>query len=634
MGALLSFPRGTTAASLGVTSAAGIKAFNALYNYGAYQTDTSNGSANWSANNIEIDNRAIGDYTTPFRTDLQKMIPALRVVKNNGPTSVGGGGNPVACYAPPFNDGTADSIATNPNGNVTEPQGCATGTTPPPPTPTPTPTPTPAPAAAQVSQTNNLAAGKTFTATIASVGAPYTIAAMTDKNETTRFISTASDPEAMTLDLGSAYTLSKVSILWAGDTTNTYDLQVSLDNSTWITVASGTTNNTPSQLIDTTSFNSAANGRYFRIVGKTRHNNTYGHSIWEVGLYGAPYAAPTPAPAAPPPAQILIAGNLAAAKTVTTSSVISNSPVYTGAKTVDGDETADTSRWISAVSDPQSLIVDLGSSYTVNRVMILWAQYTAAKDYHVQIGDSLTGPWTDMKIITGNQADGLKDIQNLSNHGRYVKLNMTSREDAAVTGNFGYSIKELGVYGTTYTPPAPSGGTGSTGGTTSSGSGQTVTPPTTTTGNSGDTGAVQVTPTTGDVPVVVSPGSGGQVTVPPQSTGGSTTSTNIPELGGNVVFGVPAKASVNDKDPMPSIVKTTVTTDNGTVIGTGTSTATVDTTKLPEGVQTIHLTAKDSTGAITKTEIVVNVKNIKGFWQSLWYKLTTPWRWMTTQLGF
>jgi hypothetical protein len=39
---------------------------------------------------------------TPWRRDMQKLVQALYVVNNNGPTTIGGGGTPVQALAPPI----------------------------------------------------------------------------------------------------------------------------------------------------------------------------------------------------------------------------------------------------------------------------------------------------------------------------------------------------------------------------------------------------------------------------------------------------------------------------------------------------------------------------------------------------
>lgn len=152
-------------------------------------------------------------------------------------------------------------------------------------------TPTPV-----ISQTDNLANGKTFVSSVADstseAGNP--VANVNDKDESTRWISQPADGATVTTDLGATYALNKVSILWAADTIKNYDIQVSANNTSWTTVASGTTNNSQKQLVDITSFSGSATGRYFRIVAKDRWNTTWGNSIWEIGLYGNVSTASAP----------------------------------------------------------------------------------------------------------------------------------------------------------------------------------------------------------------------------------------------------------------------------------------------------------------------------------------------------
>ncbi len=138
---------------------------------------------------------------------------------------------------------------------------------------------------ARISQTGNLATSKAFTSNVGTIDGTA-VAWLNDQNEATRWISATQDNVWIKTDLGKTYNLSKVSVLWAGDTTKNYDLQISSDNINWTTIFSGTTNNTTPQLIDTTSFIKSAQGRYFRILAKDRWNIAYGNSMWELGIYG------------------------------------------------------------------------------------------------------------------------------------------------------------------------------------------------------------------------------------------------------------------------------------------------------------------------------------------------------------
>jgi hypothetical protein len=169
-------------------------------------------------------------------------------------------------------------------------------------TPGVTPTPGQSPTPGQISPSSNLVTGKTFTSSAADADSSHVTAYVNDGNESTRWISVPQDNVTLSTDLGASYDLKKVSILWAGDTVKNYQIQTSANNSNWITVATGATNNTSPLLIDTTTFSPAATGRYLRIVAIDRWNTTYGNSIWEIGAYGTSAASPssTPSPAPSP----------------------------------------------------------------------------------------------------------------------------------------------------------------------------------------------------------------------------------------------------------------------------------------------------------------------------------------------
>ncbi len=127
--------------------------------YGAYIVD----DAGWEVIQIPVEFSPDGDFEAQFKQtwgfdfagplsndwqrDVQTILGALNIVDNNEPNSRGGGGNPLMCYAPPFQDGTPDALTSNPNGAVTEPANCndpdGGGT----PNPTPTNAPTTQPTA-------------------------------------------------------------------------------------------------------------------------------------------------------------------------------------------------------------------------------------------------------------------------------------------------------------------------------------------------------------------------------------------------------------------------------------------------------------------------------------------------------
>ncbi|WP_197038967.1 ThuA domain-containing protein [Herbidospora cretacea] len=136
--------------------------------------------------------------------------------------------------------------------------------------------------------------------------------------------------------------------------------------------------------------------------------------------------------------------NLALNKPVVVTST--EAATYPGSAAVDG---SGTTRWASAFSDPQSITVDLGASYNINRVRLSWeAAYGSA--YTIATSPNNT-TWTTVKTVTGENG-GVDDHTGLSATGRYVRITGTTRATA-----WGYSLWEFEVYGgsgPTDPPPA------------------------------------------------------------------------------------------------------------------------------------------------------------------------------------
>jgi len=144
------------------------------------------------------------------------------------------------------------------------------------------------------------------------------------------------------------------------------------------------------------------------------------------------------------------ATNLALNKPTFTSSTENSGT--TGSAAVDGNVT--TTRWASAFADPQWIYVDLGASYSVNRVKLTW-EAAYGRDYLVQVSSDAVN-WTTIKTVAGNTTL-TNDHTGLSGTGRYVRMYGTAR--AVINGaSYGYSLYELEVYGTA----ASGGGTGTT----------------------------------------------------------------------------------------------------------------------------------------------------------------------------
>lgn len=108
MGSLLAIPPSVTAESLGLTTKAGKKIFQAMQDYGAYVVDDSG----WDYNYLCVEQSAEQEYEAVtgnhfnndagLQADFAKIIGVVKIVDNNGPSSIGGGGTPRRPLAPPI----------------------------------------------------------------------------------------------------------------------------------------------------------------------------------------------------------------------------------------------------------------------------------------------------------------------------------------------------------------------------------------------------------------------------------------------------------------------------------------------------------------------------------------------------
>ncbi len=144
-------------------------------------------------------------------------------------------------------------------------------------------------------------------------------------------------------------------------------------------------------------------------------------------------SVPSAAQAADPP--------ISQGKPATASSVEAG---YAAAAAVDGNTGT---RWSSAFADPQWLQVDLGSTQTINQVVLNWeAAYASAFTIQTSANGST---WTNISPVTTGQA-GVQTL-NVTGSGRYVRMNGTTRATP-----YGYSLWEFQVFaagGTTPTLP-------------------------------------------------------------------------------------------------------------------------------------------------------------------------------------
>lgn len=281
-----------------------------------------------------------------------------------------------------------------------------------------------------------------------------------DGNAGTRWESAvATDPSWLSVDLGSQYNLSSVVIDWEAANAATYQIQGSTNGSTWVTLVAKT-GGTFGNRTDTTTV--SGNYRYVRIYGTARSTgNQWGYSIWSLKVYGS-VASSTPSSssvASSVPANI----NLALGRVVAASSAL-----LPAANAVDGNAGT---RWESAHNaDPSWISVDLGSAKTLSSVVIDWEAANAA-NYLVQ-GSSDNANWTTLVTRTGGVFGNRTDTNTVSGSYRYVRIYGTAR---SAGNNWGYSIFEFRVYGSSGPVSSASSSVSSTPATSSSRSASSVT---------------------------------------------------------------------------------------------------------------------------------------------------------------
>jgi hypothetical protein len=123
-----------------------------------------------------------------------------------------------------------------------------------------------------------------------------------------------------------------------------------------------------------------------------------------------------------------LAQNLALNKTATATS---------GSPALAFDGRGDT-RWESASTDIQSIVVDLGSVQAIDRIRLTW-ENAYAKDFTLEISNDQQ-TWTVVRTITNN-ATTANEYPNLQTAGRYVKMSGTKRATV-----YGFSLFEFEVF--------------------------------------------------------------------------------------------------------------------------------------------------------------------------------------------
>ena len=132
----------------------------------------------------------------------------------------------------------------------------------------------------QICGTNNIALNQPSSASSVE-SRSYPAASAFDGDPTTRWSSAFSDPQWITVNLGSVQNIARVRLNWENAFAQSYRIQLSTDNNTWSNVY--TTTNGLGSINDLATLGS---GRYVQMYG-TQRGTSYGHSLWEFEIYPA-----------------------------------------------------------------------------------------------------------------------------------------------------------------------------------------------------------------------------------------------------------------------------------------------------------------------------------------------------------
>ncbi|MDP3130104.1 MAG: discoidin domain-containing protein, partial [Bacillota bacterium] len=263
-----------------------------------------------------------------------------------------------------------------------------------------------------------------------------------DANASTRYASLAVDDAWFYVDLGSLEKVGKVTLDWEAAYASSYEIQMSQDAITWITVA---TVENSARTVDEITFDAWIQTRFVRFQGVTRATG-YGYSFYSFEVYGPE--------------------DLANGATAQVSSFEAETVHLASHMT---DNVAST-RWASSAADNQYALFDLGTSKTFDLVKIRWEVSFArifavyACDGPVAMPTRTDACWTE--ITASDVGLGEVDFLPLPTDvtARYLKLELVQRETSQVTkdtGRFPYdstfSIYSFELFDWSEVPSVPLG---------------------------------------------------------------------------------------------------------------------------------------------------------------------------------
>jgi hypothetical protein len=344
--------------------------------------------------------------------------------------------------------------------------------------------------------------GQKFTG-LTATASTGTGAMAVDNNMGTRWESAFADPQWITVDLGEEKTVGAIKLYWEGANAKDYSISFSTNGTDFTGELNytGKAGGSRNDVID----NLNVNCRYVKMNGTAR-NLTYGYSIWEFEVFPPVTPVLTSLDVTPSSSSIILgetiqltvggldqlgnpivltnttdwtvdgtgasidvngllsstqkglftvtATNSSFSKTATIDVLPTNANLSVAlgitASALSGTAAAafdnnKGTRWESAFTDPQWIMIDLGAKYDISDIIISW-EAANAKDYIIEtsINDiDWTTLATKIEMSVGTRTDRLYDLNTLA---QYVRLTGTTRNLT-----YGYSIWEFQIYGTVST---------------------------------------------------------------------------------------------------------------------------------------------------------------------------------------
>lgn len=240
--------------------------------------------------------------------------------------------------------------------------------------------------------------------------AQYAAANVTNGQGSSRWSSLRTDDEWIMVDLGAAKEVGQVVLEWERAAGKEYVVQFSLDGTTFTDVFTKKDGKQGAKEVIQLKPQST---RYVRIQGKKRATQ-FGYSLWAIKVYAA-------------------SDNLALFASVKASS---EQVPHIASKAVDGN---DATRWGSGRTDNEWIMLDLGESKTVGRMVLKW-EAAAGKEYAVQFSQDGAN-FTDVFTKTDGKSKAVENITIDPQETRYIRILGKKR-----TTEYGYSLWEIEAY--------------------------------------------------------------------------------------------------------------------------------------------------------------------------------------------